>query len=335
MANQNWSMTIPSDEEMKALASRAGSSRQSQHSTGTPGDNEAERQALMQEADAMMAALDRDSIRLDLFRDLQDGIASGKRMAASSSISFVRLKGFKALTRVLLRGSDPLHPGVHVARHQALSAVLQSLLQAIKLPLKDPVQPLEGQLSSQNRWHAASVPERVAAAELLEGLCLLHTAAKTAAAQEGLLEALSLHLDAEDEELSCACAQALLAMLALHPRSMHQFLLAQHGGFSKVCLLLRRPDSPAALKMRLAELLVVTLSHLMSGDASHGPSQLVPQTGLRQLAMDATVKELGQQVANALAHQEVTSSQHVGDTLKKQTQQTLSALAGTLLTGSQ
>lgn len=38
---------------------RAGSSRQSQHSTGTPGDNEAERQALMQEADAMMAALDR------------------------------------------------------------------------------------------------------------------------------------------------------------------------------------------------------------------------------------------------------------------------------------
>ena len=47
----------------------------------------------------------------------------------------------------------------------------------------------------------------------------------------------------------------------------------------QVCLLLRRPDSPAALKMRLAELLVVTLSHLMSGDASHGPSQLVPQTG--------------------------------------------------------
>ena len=110
------------------------------------------------------------------------------------------------------------------------------MLQAIKLPLKDPVQPLEGQLSSQNRWHAASVPERVAAAELLEvscnyacpqdicfaavglqlhqaskaktdrpsesrpswpttrsphcvqGLCLLHTAAKTVAAQEGLLE---------------------------------------------------------------------------------------------------------------------------------------------------
>lgn len=52
--------------------------------------------------------------------------------------------------------------------------------------------------------------------------------------QELLLQALSLHLDAEDEELSCACAQALLAMLALHPRSMHQFLLAQHGGFSKV-----------------------------------------------------------------------------------------------------
>ena len=58
--------------------------------------------------------------------------------------------------------------------------------------------------------------------------------------------------------------------------------------------------------------------------------------GLRQLAMDATVKELGQQVASALAnHEAATSSQHVGDTLKKQTQQTLSALDGTLLTGPQ
>ena len=47
----------------------------------------------------------------------------------------------------------------------------------------------------------------------------------------------------------------------------------------QVCLLLRRPDSPPALKMRLAELLVVTLSHLMAGDASHGSSsQLMPQT---------------------------------------------------------
>ena len=48
--------------------------------------------------------------------------------------------------------------------------------------------------------------------------------------------------------------------------------------------------------------------------------------------MDATVKELGQQVANALAHKEViTGGQHVGDTLKKQTQQTLRALDGTRL----
>ena len=46
-----------------------------------------------------------------------------------------------------------------------------AVLQAIKLPLKDPVQPPEGQLTSQNRWHAASVPERVAAAELLEVSC--------------------------------------------------------------------------------------------------------------------------------------------------------------------